>query len=160
MKDYRILARELMPPPEYIHKWIKEDKKIMYNFGIANLAITSGKYKDSKLKQKLKKSAVQNEFIDCFLNKFAKKIHIIISLKNKLIKDYFKDTMTYDNIMKELDELLWKTEPKKPFIDEEVLQKYIDKNNGCPYRGKQEYLYFTIKQAKNLGHSFKFKFKN
>ena len=158
MNDYREYAKGLMPPPEYIHKWIKEDKSIMLNFGIANLAITSGKYKNNKLKQRLKKSAVQNEFIDCFLNKFAKKIHIIICLKNKLIKDYFKNFLDYDTIMKELDNLLWKKEPELPEekpskkISDMILkhftslQKYYDKysnQNLGRCKAIQEHTYLT-----------------
>ena len=167
MLDYRVLARDLMPPPKYIDKWIREDKKIMFNFGIANLAITNGKYKNSKFKQRLKKSAVQNEFIDCFLNKFAKKIHIIISLKNKLIKDYFKNFLDYDTIMKQLDNLLWKKKPELPKekpskkISDMILkhfrslQKYFDKYSNRDLgrcKAIQEHTYFT-KQGVYKYHS-------
>ena len=120
---------------KFLQEEIKKDKTIMNNFGIATLAIKNGKYKNNKLKQRLKLEATKNQFIDIFLLKFLKRKKIVINIKNKIINDYFK--LDYDEIMKELDKLI-----EKPFIDDEVLQKYIEKNNGCPHRGKQEYFYF------------------
>ncbi len=149
--DYRLLARALMPSPNYIQMWMKQDNKIMAGFGIANHAINYGKYRNNKLKQRLKRSAVQNQFIDCFLDKFAKRIHTIISIKNKLILDYFATYFNYDNIMAELDKLLWKEKPsekigrmvKQHFIS---LQACIDKYAGQEWglcKATQEHTYLT-----------------
>ena len=91
---------------KYLQESIKEDKKIMYNFGLASHAIKNGKYKNDKLKQRLKLEAIKNEFIDIFLFKFLKRKEIIINIKNNCIINYFK--YDYDEIMKELDKLIIK----------------------------------------------------
>ena len=95
---------------EYLQESIKKDKTIMYNFGIASYAIKKGKYKNDKLKQRLKLDATKNQFIDSFLLKFLKRKEIIINIKNNCIINYFK--YDYDEIMEELDRLIIK--PTKP----------------------------------------------
>jgi len=98
---------------EYLQESIKKDKTIMYNFGIASYAIKKGKYKNDKLKQRLKLDATKNQFIDSFLLKFLKRKEIIINIKNNCIINYFK--YDYDEIMEELDRLIIKpTVPAKP----------------------------------------------
>lgn len=96
---------------KYLQESIKKDKKIMYNFGLSAHAIKNGKYKNDKLKQRLKLEATKNEFVDIFLFKFLKRKEIIINIKNNCIINYFK--YDYDDIMEQLDKLIIKpTVPK------------------------------------------------
>jgi len=132
---------------KYLQESIKKDKKIMYNFGLASQAIKNGKYKNDKLKQRLKLEATKNKFVDIFLYKFLKRKEIIINIKNNCIINYFK--YDYDEIMEELDKLII----KKPFIDNDILQKYIKINNGCPNKGLQHYLYIEKKGRDRFKYS-------
>ena len=139
----KLWADSLDLETDWIMPLIENDKDIMFNFGIAKLAIEKGKYRNDKRRQRMKLQAVKGEFIDCFLVKYLKKKNVVIKLKNKIVMEEWRRRNSYEYLMEELDKLIdKKPEPEKPFIDEEVLQKYIDKNNGCPFRGKQEYLYF------------------
>lgn len=99
----------------FLQEDIKKDNQIMYQFGLAINAIKNGKYKNNKLKMRLKLEATKNEFIDIFLLKFLKRKEIIINIKNNCIINYFK--YDYDKIMKELDELLIKPVPIIPKCD-------------------------------------------
>ena len=131
LRDIRHNAiKEYLPPVNYLHKWIHEDKKIMYNFGIATLAIKGGKYANNKLKQRLKLEATKNEFIDCYLNKLILKAQVIINCKNQFIIEYFKNKnkeSEYDIIMRELDLLLDK--PVQPQNIDKIRQEIINKKN-------------------------------
>ena len=95
-------------------KWImpllEKDKKIMYNFGIASFAIRNGKYKNNKVKQRLKLASVKDEFIECFLCKFLATKKVVVNIIVKLVKDYWINFNSYDNIIKQIDKLLWKSE--------------------------------------------------
>jgi len=90
--------------PTFLQELLKKDNQIMKSFQIASLSIKLGKYKNNKIKQKLKLSALKNEFIDIFLLKFLKRKNIIINIIVKSIKEYWKDD--YNRIMEELDKLI------------------------------------------------------
>ena len=101
--------------PSFMEGLLKQDNKIMAQFGIASLAIQNGKYKNNKTKQRLKIEATKNEFIDAFLIRFLKRKNIIITIITTAIKNYWSND--YDRIMEELDRLLIKPKPKpKPKI--------------------------------------------
>ena len=95
--------------PSFMETLLAKDKEIMFHYQIAKTAIKNGKYKNDRLKQRLKLEATKNEFIDTFLYKYLKRKNTIIKIKNKLIMEYnFKRTKIneYELIMKELDSLL------------------------------------------------------
>ncbi len=95
--------------PSFMETLLTKDKEIMFHYQIAKTAIKNGKYKNDRLKQRLKLEATKNEFIDTFLYKYLKRKNTIIKIKNKLIMEYnFKRTKIneYELIMKELDSLL------------------------------------------------------
>lgn len=135
----------------FLEEQIKNDKKIMMEFGVATHFIKQ-KYKNSKIKQKLKLEATKNLIIDNFLFKFLKRKEIVINIKNKMIKDYFKKkekcSNEYDDIMRRLDLILIKD---KPFIDEGRFQKYLDRFGKS--KGKQYYFYFEKKGRDRFKYS-------
>jgi hypothetical protein len=90
--------------PSFLQELLKNDFEIMKSFQIASLAINHGKYKNNKLKKRLKLSALKNQFIDIFLLKFLKRKNIIINIIVKSIKEYWLDD--YDRVMEQLDKLL------------------------------------------------------
>ena len=106
MVAFNIQTQSLDRETYWIEQLLKDDKNIMKNFGIASFAIKNGKYKNNKFKQKLKLQSTKNEFIDIFLMKLLRRKEIIINIKNKIIKDFFK--LDYDKIMLELDNLIIK----------------------------------------------------
>lgn len=109
------LINSLPLETDWIMPLLEKDKKIMYNYGIASLAIRTGKYKNDVIKQRRKLKAVKNEFIDCFIYSYLKKKRIVVNLIVKLVKDYWKEFNSYDNIMKQIDKLLWNP-PVVPFV--------------------------------------------
>jgi hypothetical protein len=90
--------------PTFLQELLKNDFEIMKSFHIASLSINQGKYKNNKLKKRLKLAALKNEFIDIFLLKFLKRKNIIIKIIVKSIKEYWLDD--YDRVMDQLDKLL------------------------------------------------------
>lgn len=103
-----------LPSPKIISECLYKDKEIVNKF---HICIKNIKYKPNTLKYRLKLEATKGIFIDDFINKLIKKIDIIIKIKNKCIIDYFNQFKTkynYDDIIKELDELL---EQNKPIIN-------------------------------------------
>lgn len=103
-----------LPSPKIISNCLYNDKETVKKF---QLCINNIKYKPNTLKYRLKLEATKGLFIDQFLIKLIKKIHIIVNIKNKCIIDYFEQFKTkynYDEIIKELDELLQTNEPIIP----------------------------------------------
>lgn len=170
MIDYIHLASPFLPPVNQIYDEIKNNNKYMYSFGIASHAIKNGKYKNNKRLKRMKLEAVKNQFIDCKLGEWCKKINTIIKIKNKLITDYFKNLDQlddYDLLMCELDKLLDNNTPKEKEvieiphnkeitkkINDMVLRhfssfnKYLDKYKNLNLgkcKAIQEHTYFTKK---------------
>ena len=170
MIDYIHLASPFLPPVKQIYDEIKNSEKYMYSFGIASLAIKNGKYKNNKQLKRMKLEAVKNQFIDCKLGEWCKKINTIVKIKNKLIIDYFKNLDQlddYDLLMIELDKLLDNNIPKEKKVIEyphnkeitkkindmvlkhfSSLQVYLDKyknDNLGKSKAIQEHTYFTKK---------------
>ena len=125
MTDIYTLSTPFLPPVKLIHDDIANDKKIMLAFGKITLAIKNGKYKNHKLKQRLKLEATKNQFIDAKLGWWCNKIHTIIKIKNNLIINYFKHIFSYDFVMSELDKLLDNYIPSKK-EEEEIIKKIND----------------------------------
>lgn len=136
------LINSLDLDPSWIEGQLQQDKKIMYNFGIATNAIRNGKYKGNPLKQRLKMSAVKSEFIDCFLYRFLTKKRIIVDIIVSLVKDYWVNFNSYDNVMERLDEMLDK-KYLSPNKDETLIKLYNEAYGKD--KGYQMFLYFTKK---------------
>jgi hypothetical protein len=85
-----------------LNKMIQEDKKSneMYKNNINKIP------KCSKVKHRLELIKLSNRIYQHFILRFVNSLKIIIDIKTKCIKDYWKKS--YDKINKELDELLWK----------------------------------------------------
>jgi len=107
--------------PSFLEDLLKLDNNIMGSFAISSLAIKkTPKYRKSKMLMNMKLKALKDNYIECFLTQYLKRKNIVISLKNKLILDYYSDKnkikscslYDYDSIMAELD-LLIKPEYKK-----------------------------------------------
>ena len=121
MKD-KILIKKIwvdsLPlDPSFLEDLLKLDENIMASFAVASLAIkNTPKYKKSKMLMNMKLRALKENYIECFLAQYLKRKNIVISLKNKLVLDYYsnknKDKLDYESIMSELDSLI-KPEYKK-----------------------------------------------
>ena len=108
--------------PSFLEDLLKLDHNIMSSFGVASLAVkNTPKYKKSKMLRNMKLRALKDNYIECFLAQYLKRKNVVISLKNKLILDYYSDKnkntscadkYDYDSIMAELDSLI-KPEYKK-----------------------------------------------
>ena len=85
-----------------LNKMIQEDKKSneMYKNNINKIP------KCSKTKHRLELIKLSNLIYQNFVLRFVNTLKIIIDIKTKSIKDYWKNS--YETINKELDELLWK----------------------------------------------------
>jgi hypothetical protein len=84
-----------------LNKMIQEDKKSneMYKNNINKIP------KCSKTKHRLELIKLSNLIYQHFILRFVNTLKIIIDIKTKSIKDYWKNS--YERINKELDELLW-----------------------------------------------------
>ena len=126
MKD-KILIKKIwvdsLPlDPSFLEDLLKLDENIMASFAVASLAIkNTPKYKKSKMLMNMKLRALKENYIECFLAQYLKRKNIVISLKNKLVLEYYSnknkdipysDKLDYYSIMAELD-LLIKPEYKK-----------------------------------------------
>ena len=121
MKD-KILIKKIwvdsLPlDPSFLEDLLKLDENIMASFAVASLAIkNTPKYKKSKMLMNMKLRALKENYIECFLAQYLKRKNIVISLKNKLVLEYYsnknKDKYDYESIMSELDSLI-KPEYKK-----------------------------------------------
>ena len=136
----KYLINSLDLDPSWIQLQIKNDKKIMYDYGIATDAIRNGKYRGNSLKQRLKMSAVKSEFIDCFLFKFLYKKKIIVDIIVSLVKEYWINFNILDSKRKD-----------------EVLSLNLYKEAYGEDKGYQIWLYFTKKGSsrfQGLGQQF------
>jgi hypothetical protein len=127
MKDKVLIKKlwvESLPlETSFLEDLLKLDNNIMSSFGVASLAVkNTPKYKKSKMLMNMKLRALKENYIECFLAQYLKRKNVVISLKNKLILDYYSnknkintscaDKYDYDSIMAELDSLI-KPEYKK-----------------------------------------------
>lgn len=116
----KIWVDSLPLDPSFLEDLLKLDKNIMSSFAISSLAIkNTPKYKNSKMLMNMKLRALKDNYIECFLAQYLKRKNIVISLKNKLVLDYYSDKIKitsspydYESIMAELD-LLIKPEYKR-----------------------------------------------
>jgi len=118
----KIWVDSLPLDPSFLEDLLKLDSNIMSSFAISSLAIkNTPKYRKSKMLMNMKLRALKDNYIECFLAQYLKRKNIVISLKNKLILDYYSDknkitysssVNDYESIMAELD-LLIKPEYKK-----------------------------------------------
>jgi hypothetical protein len=127
MKDKVLIKKlwvESLPlETSFLEDLLKLDENIMSSFGVASLAVkNTPKYKKSKMLMNMKLRSLKDNYIECFLAQYLKRKNVVISLKNKLILDYYSnknkintscaDKYDYDSIMAELDSLI-KPEYKK-----------------------------------------------
>ena len=120
MKDKVLIKKiwvdSLPLDPSFLEDLLKLDENIMASFAVASLAIkNTPKYKNSKMLMNMKLRALKDNYIECFLAQYLKRKNIVISLKNKLVLDYYSDknlitssfsAYDYDSIMAELDSLI------------------------------------------------------
>ena len=139
MTDIRTLTTPFFPPINMIKDDLRNCKKTNYSFGIATLAIKTGKYRNNKLKQRMKLEATKNEFIDSKLTEWVYRINTIVKIKNKLIIDYFKSLLVvivdpYESLMIELDKLLFSTDKSNNKSNNKSNRKNIIVRKSCDCR--------------------------
>ena len=118
----KLWVESLPLDPSFLEDLLKLDENIMASFAVASHAIkNTPKYRKSKMLMNMKLRALKDNYIECFLSQYLKRKNIVISLKNKLVLEYYSnkkkntscaDKYDYDSIMAELDSLI-KPEYKK-----------------------------------------------
>ncbi len=112
--------------PSYIYEWLVEDiktnKHLMKSFGEKCVMIMD-KY-PNKREQRKKLIKLQSYFQDLHCYEFMFRRQIMMNIIRKSIIDYHKEKNSYENIMEELNKMLWKKEEK-------VIEKFL-----CDCRSK------------------------
>lgn len=82
-----------LPSTESMLTLFESDKHIKQAYRVSLLALNkSNKYRLNSTRYKLKKMAIQNEFLDNYIQKLMVLIHIKTNLKNTIILNYHKQS--------------------------------------------------------------------